>query len=78
MCELCNKNKTDDVHHLIFQKNSNINGFVNVDNKVFHKNKSYNLLCVCKECHDNIHREDKNMISIHTNNGNKLEAIEFQ
>jgi DNA mismatch repair protein MutS len=78
ICELCNKNKTDDVHHLIFQKNANNNGFVNLENKMFHKNKTYNLLCVCKECHDNIHRQDKNMISVYTNNGNKLEEIEFQ
>ena len=78
ICELCNKNKTDDVHHLIFQKNANNNGFVNVENKSFHKNKTYNLLCVCKECHDEIHRQDKNMINIYTNDGNKLQEIEFQ
>ena len=53
-CEVCGyKPKVGniplDTHHINEQKNCDENGFVN--EKHFHKNKLYNLVSVCKECH---------------------------
>lgn len=53
-CEVCGyKPKVGniplDTHHINEQKNCDENGFVN--EKHFHKNKLYNLVSLCKECH---------------------------
>lgn len=55
ICELCNKNPSCDVHHLQFQQNADTNGIINGE---FHKNKKANLICLCKECHEKIHKEN--------------------
>lgn len=49
-CELCNK-VADDIHHLIHQKHSDTNGFIDH----IHKNHKANLMSLCKECHMKFH-----------------------
>lgn len=58
-CEICKYtpfSKTDlplDVHHIHGQCNADENNFINH----FHKNAKHNLVTLCKECHQNVHKE---------------------
>ena len=57
-CKLCKKNENTvgplHTHHINFQKNSDICGFIK--DKHFHKNTIHNLVILCSECHQNIHK----------------------
>ena len=64
-CEICNERYGSDVHHLQYQNKADDNGFIGS----FHKNKLGNLVNICKECHDKIHRENLQFIKQKTNNG---------
>jgi hypothetical protein len=48
MCNICNKNKAEETHHIIYQHTADKNGFIN---NAFHKNAKHNLVAICKECH---------------------------
>ena len=77
-CEICNyspSNHTDiplDTHHINFQCNADQNGF----NDHFYKHSKFNLVCLCKNCHINVH---KGLIYIsgykQTSNGKILDYI---
>lgn len=60
LCELCNKEMGQEVHHLQHQKDADNDGFIqNMDEGyIFHKNNIANLLTVCKKCHDEIHNNN--------------------
>ena len=68
-CEICNK-KASEVHHLQYQKNA-------IDDKIdfFHKNHKANLLSICEECHNKIHRENKQYRKVITSEGFELQEI---
>ena len=51
-CEICGNTDNLETHHLNEQKNCDYNGFVN--DKHFHKNEIYNLVCLCYECHKKV------------------------
>lgn len=51
-CEICGNTDNLETHHLNEQKNCDYNGFVN--DKHFHKNEIYNLVCLCNECHKKV------------------------
>lgn len=55
-CGICGK-KAKEVHHIVFQKNADKNGFIGN----MHKDKLCNLMNVCEACHDAIHRGDINV-----------------
>ena len=48
VCPICKKRKTTEVHHIIFQQNFN--------EKDKRKNNESNLIPICTECHDKIHK----------------------
>ena len=52
MCNICNKNKADETHHIIYQHTADKDGFIN---NRFHKNAKHNLVAICKECHNKEH-----------------------
>jgi DNA mismatch repair protein MutS len=54
LCEICNENIGEEVHHLSPQKEADKNGFIGQ----FHKNHVANLTNVCEKCHDKIHAYD--------------------
>jgi DNA mismatch repair protein MutS len=58
MCDICNKNKADETHHIIYQHTADKDGFIN---NAFHKNAKHNLVAICKECH---HKEHSGKIKI--------------
>ena len=40
-----------------------------------HKNHLANLLTICEECHDEIHRKDTKLKKVKTSKGSKLKEI---
>jgi DNA mismatch repair protein MutS len=75
-CEICGyypSNKTDiplDIHHIDFQCNADENNFT----RHFHKNSLHNLVCLCKQCHQNVHLNKIKINGyIQTSNGIKLD-----
>jgi DNA mismatch repair protein MutS len=58
LCENCNKNMGKEVHHLQHQNEANENGIINKDGKVFHKNNEANLITLCEDCHNEIHKKN--------------------
>jgi DNA mismatch repair protein MutS len=52
MCNICNKNKADETHHIIYQQTADKDGFIN---NRFHKNAKHNLVAICGECHNKEH-----------------------
>ena len=55
MCELCHEKIAEYIHHLMHQKEADLNGFIGG----FHKNHKANLVNICKSCHDKIHKTNK-------------------
>ena len=58
LCEKCKKNVGKEVHHLQHQNEANENGIINKDGKVFHKNNVANLITLCEDCHNEIHKKN--------------------
>jgi DNA mismatch repair protein MutS len=53
-CEKCG-GTGQEVHHIHFQKEA-VEGFIQTQESVFHKNHLANLMTVCERCHDEIHK----------------------
>jgi DNA mismatch repair protein MutS len=51
-CKICGSKENLHTHHIVEQKNSNESGLIY---NRFHKNKKFNLLVVCEDCHKKIH-----------------------
>lgn len=51
VCELCNKELGEDIHHLQHQQDANEDGFIGT----FHKNHRANLVSICEPCHQKLH-----------------------
>lgn len=67
-CELCKKNLGTEVHHLQHQENADENNMIGT----FHKNHPANLLTLCEECHNKIHKSGKQHKKVKTSNGIQL------
>ena len=67
ICEICNKQKASEIHHLQYQKDANKNDYI--DNS-FHKNHVANLASVCETCHQFIHHLDARFEKRKTMDGN--------
>jgi DNA mismatch repair protein MutS len=75
ICEKCNKNVGKEVHHLQHQNEANENGIINKDGKVFHKNNVANLITLCEECHNEIHKKKVQHKKVKTTKGFVLQEI---
>lgn len=64
-CSLCHKKINLETHHIREQKEADAAGFI--DN--FHKNEDFNLMVLCRECHDMIHTNNKKIEVKQTING---------
>ena len=63
-CCICKKQVKDgevslETHHIIFQKDADINGMIN---EYQHKNNSNNLVVICQKCHDEVDRGNINIV----------------
>ena len=61
VCEMCNNNIGTEIHHLEYQKNANKNDYLEGG---FHKNHVANLINICEDCHNNIHRNDNKKTAV--------------
>lgn len=75
LCEKCNKNVGKEVHHLQHQSEANGNGIINKDGKVFHKNNVANLITLCEDCHNEIHKSSAQHKKVKTTKGFVLQEI---
>jgi DNA mismatch repair ATPase MutS len=75
LCEKCNKNIGQEVHHLAFQQHANEQGIIKKEGLSFHKNNPANLLSLCESCHDEIHKEKKQYKKTKTTKGVILEEV---
>lgn len=57
LCNICNKNKAEETHHIIYQQSADKDGFIHntFQKNAFHKNAKHNLVAICKECHQKEH-----------------------
>jgi DNA mismatch repair protein MutS len=69
ICEKCGKNMGTEVHHLQHQADANENGIIETDDSTFHKNTLANLMTVCEECHNKIHKTNVKQKRVKTTKG---------
>ena len=72
ICEVCCEHIGEDVHHLQYQNKADENNYINT----FHKNHVANLVNVCKECHNKIHKDNIEYKKQKTSNGYVLTPME--
>jgi DNA mismatch repair protein MutS len=75
LCEKCNKNMGKEVHHLQHQSEADENGIIKNDDKVFHKNNTANLITLCENCHNEIHKKNIQHKKVKTSQGYKVKEI---
>ena len=75
MCEICNMNDASDIHHLQYQQDADDDNMIITNQITFHKNHTANLASVCKDCHDQIHRDNIRMKRVKTSKGYVLNKI---
>jgi DNA mismatch repair protein MutS len=55
-CEVCDCQDGSDIHHINQQCNADSRGIISSDGEgMFHKNSKWNLVCLCKDCHQAVH-----------------------
>ena len=65
LCEVCGKEMGVEVHHLEYQKDANKNNYIESINK----NHPGNLINICENCHDKIHKEEEKLVKKKTTRG---------
>ena len=70
-CKICKKKPSEHFHHLCYQSDANINGYIDS----FHKDHAANLIDICEQCHKNIHDNNKRYRYVKTSIG--MELIEL-
>lgn len=75
MCEKCGIRPGKEVHHMQYQKDANNNGLIVNCDGIMHKNNLANLLTICEECHDEIHRNNTKLKKVKTTKGTNLKEI---
>lgn len=68
VCELCEKKRGTEVHHLQHQENADSNDYIGH----MHKNHAANLATLCEECHQKIHKTGTEHIKVKTGKGTKI------
>ena len=71
-CEFCKINNGTEIHHLEYQKNADNNNFIETNNTTFHKNHVANLINICEECHQKIHKKNDKLSIKKTSLGYEL------
>jgi DNA mismatch repair protein MutS len=76
-CELCQKYKASEVHHLQHQKKAQQNDYIlnEETGQNFHKNHAANLLSICEACHKKIHKTNAEHKVVKTSEGYKVIKI---
>ena len=76
-CQLCQKHKATEVHHLQHQKNAQANEYITntTSGLTFHKNHVANLLNICEACHKKIHKSNAQHKVVKTSEGFMLSKL---
>jgi DNA mismatch repair protein MutS len=72
ICEICGENMGEEIHHLQWQKDANMDGFI----EHFHKNHVANLASLCESCHDKIHHDDPSELTISPTSINSKKSLQ--
>lgn len=75
LCEKCKKNMGTEIHHLQHQKDANEDGIISSIDSIFHKNNLANLMTLCEECHNEIHKKGTKQKRVRTSKGRKIIEI---
>jgi DNA mismatch repair protein MutS len=70
LCELCEKSRGTEIHHLQHQESADADNFIGH----IHKNHPANLASVCEECHREIHTSGVEHIKVKTGKGVRIVA----
>jgi DNA mismatch repair protein MutS len=70
LCELCEKARGTEVHHLQHQESADANDFIGH----IHKNHPANLATVCEDCHREIHTTGIEHVKVKTGKGVRIVA----
>jgi DNA mismatch repair protein MutS len=70
LCELCQKTRGTEVHHLQHQESADANDFIGH----IHKNHPANLATVCEDCHREIHTTGVEHVKVKTGKGVRIVA----
>jgi DNA mismatch repair protein MutS len=73
ICEKCGKNIGTEIHHLQHQTDADQNGYIQMEDNVFHKNKLANLMSLCDHCHKEIHKHNLKLKRKKTSKGVMIE-----
>jgi 5-methylcytosine-specific restriction endonuclease McrA len=74
-CEVCGEATGTEVHHLQHQSDANDDGIIVTNDTIFHKNNLANLITICNNCHDNIHKKNIKYKKVKTTKGYKMKEI---
>lgn len=75
MCEKCNINLAEAVHHFAYQNEADEKGIIKKKGLTFNKNNKANLGNLCKKCHDETHETNKKYKKTKTTVGIIFEEI---
>jgi DNA mismatch repair protein MutS len=75
LCEKCGKNMGTEVHHLQHQADANEDGIITNSDSIFHKNSLANLMTLCEDCHNEIHKKGTKQKRVRTSKGQKILEI---
>ena len=70
ICELCGKQQNLETHHIREQHKADEKGFIGHH----HKDAQFNLLVLCRECHQRLHREKKEIETKQTLQGQMIQG----
>jgi DNA mismatch repair protein MutS len=70
LCELCEKARGTEVHHLQHQESADANDFIGH----IHKNHPANLASICEDCHREIHTTGVEHVKVKTGKGVRIVA----
>jgi DNA mismatch repair protein MutS len=71
-CEICKLNRATEMHHLQHQSHANNRNYIDT----FHKNHPANLIRICEDCHNQIHKSAEEHRIVKTTNGYRLAVLE--
>ena len=72
ICELCKINMGTEVHHLDYQRNATSNNYIENSDHNFHKNHVANLINICEDCHQKIHKTNGKLVIKKTGDGYQI------
>ena len=72
VCELCKTRVGTEVHHLDYQKDAAANNYIEGPDRNFHKNHVANLINICEDCHQKIHKTKGKFVIKKTGDGYQI------